>query len=97
MMHYDLVISVEVNLAFNLTSYIHLMYYGIIQVNFLRIICFYFCMNIKLFMFILGSFFIGHCFGLFTSANNVYQETREIFINDTHSFVTTEHVLKLFS
>ena len=74
-MHYDLVISVEVNFAFNLTSYIHLMYYEIIQVNFLRIICFYFCMNIKLFMFILGSFIISHCFGLFTSANNVYQET----------------------
>ena len=90
MMHYDLVISVEVNLAFNLTSYIHLMYYEIIQVNFLRIICFYFCMNIKLFMFILGSFFISHYFRLFTSANNVYQETSEIFINDTHSFVTTE-------
>ena len=38
MMHYDLVISVEVNFAFNLTSTsISCIVYEIIQVNFLRI------------------------------------------------------------
>ena len=53
-------------------------------------------MNIMMFMFILGSLFISHCFGLFTSENVVFQKTNEIFINDAHWYVTFVHDLRPF-
>ena len=53
-------------------------------------------MNIIIFMFILGSLFISHCFGLFTSENVVFQKTNEIFINDAHWYVTFVHDLRPF-
>ena len=56
----------------------------------------YFQMNIMMFMFILGSLFISHCFGLFTSENVVFQKTNEIFINDAHWYVTFVHDLRPF-
>ena len=56
----------------------------------------YFQMNIIMFMFILGSLFISHCFGLFTSENVVFQKTNEIFINDAHWYVTFVHDLRPF-
>ena len=53
-------------------------------------------MNIMMFMFILGSLFISHCFGLFTSENVVFQKTNESFINDAHWYVIFVHDLRPF-
>ena len=53
-------------------------------------------MNIMMFMFILESLFISHCFGLFTSENVVFQKTNEDFINDAHWYVTFVHDLRPF-
>ena len=56
----------------------------------------YFQMNIVMFMFILGSMFISHSIGLFTSENIVFQKSNEIFINDAHWYVTFVHDLRPF-
>ena len=49
-----------------------------------------------MFMFILGSLFIGHYFGLSTSENVVFHKANEIFINDAHWYVTFVHDLRPF-
>ena len=51
-------------------------------------------MNIVMFMFILGSMFISHSIGLFTSENIVFQKSNKIFINDV--YVTFVHDLRPF-
>ena len=56
----------------------------------------YFQMNIVMFMSILGSMFISHSIGLFTSENIVFQKSNEIFINDAHWYVTFVHDLRPF-
>ena len=56
----------------------------------------YFQMNIVMFMFILGSMFISHSIGLFTSENIVFQKSNEIFINDAHWYITFVHDLRPF-
>ena len=53
-------------------------------------------MNVMLLTFILGSMFVGHIFGLFTSENVIFQKTNEVFINDAHWAVTFVHDLKPF-
>ena len=53
-------------------------------------------MNIMMFMFILGSLFISHFFGFFTSENVVFQKTNESFIIDAHWYVTFVHDLRPF-
>ena len=49
-----------------------------------------------MFMFILQSLFISHCFGFFTSKNVVFHKSNEIFINDAHWYVTFVHDLRPF-
>ena len=56
----------------------------------------YFQMKIVMFMFILGSMFISHSIGLFTSENIVFQKSNKIFINDAHWYVTFVHDLRPF-
>lgn len=54
-------------------------------------------MNMMMYLvLILGSLFISHSFGLFTSENVVFQKTNEVFINDAHWSVTFVHDLKPF-
>ena len=53
-------------------------------------------MNITMFMFILISLFISHCFGLFTSENVVFQKTNEIFTHNAHWYLTFVHALRPF-
>ena len=53
-------------------------------------------MNVMFLTFILGSMFVGHIFGLFTSENVIFQKTNEVFINDAHWAVTFVHDLKPF-
>ena len=53
-------------------------------------------MNVMFLTFILGSMFVGHIFGLFTSENVIFQKTNEVFFNDAHWAVTFVHDLKPF-
>ena len=49
-----------------------------------------------LFTFVLGSLIISHALGIFTSENEVFQKTNEVFINDAKWSVTFVHDLGPF-